>query len=107
LKDAEKWTQFRSILQKQVDVARTFQTNYSHLDYEDEADNKALDDLKNTIDSFAEKVNKRITHLDEASQSLIQIVSILMIPTYHINLLYVIQRNHLRERLSANMVIGI
>ena len=107
LKDAEQWTQFRSILQKQVDVARTFRTKYSDLDYEDGADNKAPDGLEKAIDNFAEKVKERITQLDEASQLLIQIVSMLTIPTHHSRLLCAIPRNHLQQRLSADMGIGI
>lgn len=77
MEDAEKWTLFRSILQNQVDEARKIRTEYSGLKYESEADDKALDDLEKTIDSFAENASSRITQLDEVSQSLIQIVSIL------------------------------
>ena len=98
MKDAEKWTQFHRILQDQVDVAGNFHTQYSDLDYENEADDKALDELEKTINSFAEKVNNRITQLDGVYQSLIQIVSILTIPTYHTNLVCAVQRNHLRQR---------
>jgi hypothetical protein len=103
LKDAEKWIQFRSILRQQIDAARKFQREYSGRDYE----NEALDNLENTIDSFAENVSKRITQLDELSQSLIEIVSILTTPTYHTSLICAVQRNHLRPRQSADMVIGV
>lgn len=99
MKDAEKWYQFRRNLQDQVDVARKFQTKYGGLDWEDEADDKALAELEETIDSFAENVSKRITQLDKTSQSLIQIVSILTTPTYHTSLSYAVQ--------SADMSIGI
>jgi chromosome segregation ATPase len=102
LVDAEKWTQFRRNLQDQVDVARKFQTKYSDLDWEDEADDNALDDLEKTIDSFAENVSKRITQLDKISQSLIEIVSMLTTPAYHTSLSYAVQRNQ-----SADMSIGI
>ena len=98
MKDAEKWTQFHRILQDQVDVTGNFHTVYSDLDYENEADDKALGELEKTINSFAEKVNNRITQLDGVYQSLIQIVSILTIPTYHTNLVCAVQRNHLRQR---------
>lgn len=102
MEDAEKWTQFRRNLQTQVDVARKFQTKYSDLDWEDEADDKALDDLEKTIQSFSENVIKRITQLDKISQSLIEIVSVLTTPTYHTSLSYVVQRSQ-----SADMLIGI
>jgi hypothetical protein len=82
LEDAEKWTQFRGILRDQVDSAKKFQTQYSDLDYDDEADDEALDDLEMRIDEFAKKVRDRITQLDGISQALIQIVSIPTIPTY-------------------------
>jgi hypothetical protein len=98
LKDAEKWTQFHRILQDQIDVAGKFHTKYSDLDYENEADDKALVDLEKITNNFVEKVSNRITQLDGVYQSLIQIVSILTIPTYHTNLVCAVQRNHLRQR---------
>lgn len=106
MEDAEKWIELRSILRDQVNAAKKFPTEYSgyiRRDYE----NEALKDLEETIGSFGENVRKRIKQLDEVSQSLIEIVSILTIPTYHTNLLCAVQRNHLRPRLSADMVIGI
>jgi len=77
LEDAEKWAQFRSILQNQVEEARKFRTIYTDLNYEDDqADDGALDYLEKTIDSFAKTVSSKISQLDQASQSLIQIVSV-------------------------------
>lgn len=107
MEDAEKWTQFRGILGDQVEAAREFQSIYSDVGYDGEADDMALEDLKRTIGNFDKTVNDRITHLDSESQSLIQIVSILISPTHHTSLLYAVQRHHLRPRLSADMVIGI
>jgi hypothetical protein len=106
LEDAEKWTQFRGVLRGQVDVARKFRTEYSDLNYEDEADDEALGELEKTIDGFAKNVSNRITQLDGASQSLIQIVSIWTIPK-HQTCLYGQHRNCLWSRQSADTVIGI
>jgi len=107
LEDAEKWTLFRSILQEQIDDAGTFRTKYSKLEYDDKADDEAMDDLEETIKCFAEDVSRRITQLDELSQSLIQLVSILTFPKISYKLTMRVQRIRLLQRLSTDLVIAI
>ena len=70
MEDAEEWIQLRNILQDQSQKAREIRTKLSRYDDED----KVLEELRKTIDDFAEVTSNRITQLDKVSQTLIQIV---------------------------------
>jgi hypothetical protein len=69
LEDAEEWIQLRNILQDQSQKAREIRTKLSRYDDED----KVLEELRKTIDDFADVTSNRITQLDKVSQTLIQI----------------------------------
>jgi hypothetical protein len=58
-----------------IEHVEEFQKYSSDENNDDEVEKGALENLKRTISDFKEHVSTRITHLDEKSQSLIQIVS--------------------------------
>jgi hypothetical protein len=73
--DAYKWAKLRNILQDQVYTARKFAVDYSHRYNASEA----LEDLRESIDGFADDVNHRINQLDQIVRDLLQLVSLLII----------------------------
>ena len=72
-KDAQKYTEFRSILQSQVREAKKFVTDYCQR-YNA---NKIPKDIELLTDEFEFSVNNRIGQLDQTVRDLLQIVSIM------------------------------
>lgn len=69
-RDAQKWTELRSILQDHTDVAQKFIVEYSQR-YNA---NRFPTDLQNTVDEFKAKISRRLDQLDQTIRDLLQFV---------------------------------
>ncbi|EED14695.1 ankyrin repeat-containing protein, putative [Talaromyces stipitatus ATCC 10500] len=67
-KDAQKWTELRSILQNQADVAQNFIVEYC----ERYNANHVPDELQQSVDELKVKIGHRISHLDQTIRDLLQ-----------------------------------
>lgn len=70
-KDAQKWAELRSILKDQVHEAKKLVIDY-HQRYNANQTPKDIERLS----KFEDKVNDRISHLDQTVRDLLQIMSV-------------------------------
>lgn len=69
-KDAQKWTELRSLLQNHTDVAQKFVADYS----ERYNANQFPKDLQHSVNEFKVKTSRRIDQLDQTIRDLLQFV---------------------------------
>ncbi|KAK2792388.1 hypothetical protein FQN52_003323 [Onygenales sp. PD_12] len=69
LRDAQRWTVFRTYLRGQVNGAREFSLDYSRRHDE----GRVLKHLHEAIDDFSKEINSKISQLDELSNDLIRV----------------------------------
>lgn len=69
-RDAQKWTELRSILQDHTNTAQTFIVEYSQR-YNA---NRFPKDLQTTVDEFKAKISRRLDQLDQTIRDLLQFV---------------------------------
>ncbi|KAH8802532.1 hypothetical protein F5884DRAFT_802273 [Xylogone sp. PMI_703] len=80
--DAQKWADFRSGLQDQVQKSRDFAVEYSNR-YNG---SQTRDDIQQAISELESKVNSRIDELDQVVRDLLQIVSTITFSTIQAHL---------------------